>query len=204
MELAEWASWRNPNKHQKNREDHPVACVSWNDAQAYVDWLSEETGERYRLPMEAEWEYAARAGTPSARYWGEDPNEACRYANVYDRGSEAALKREYTITWKPHECEDGFKKTAPAGSLEPNPFGLYDMLGNVWEWVQDCWHDNYQGDGRPDDGSAWEAESGQCVLRVVRGGSWFSHPRWVRSATRGRLTPDLRYNDVGFRLALDL
>jgi formylglycine-generating enzyme required for sulfatase activity len=155
------------------------------------------------LPTEAEWEYAARAGNVTARFWGNDPSEACRYANVYDRTGEAEGKEKYAITWAAHDCDDGFSDTAPAGSFQPNALGLYDMLGNVWEWAQDCWHEDYQG--APVDGSAWlSAGGGDCTQRGLRGGAWYTQPRIVRSATRYKNTTDYRHNGVGFRLAQDL
>jgi formylglycine-generating enzyme required for sulfatase activity len=122
-------NWRNPNFSQD--DNHPVVCVSWTDATAYVEWLSQQTGKQYRLPTEAEWEYAARAGTETTRYWGNEPDEACRYANVHDRTS----KKENGFGWTHHNCTDGYAKTAPVGSFKPNDLGLFDMLGNVWEWT---------------------------------------------------------------------
>jgi len=178
----------------------PVINLSWEDARDYAKWLSEQTGQRYRLPTEAEWEYAARAKTITRRYWSDDPARACNYANVFDRKNEAYLKSKYGITWEPHGCKDDFPETAPVGSFEPNDFMLHDMLGNVWEWVQDCWHDNYGG--APDDQTAWEEEG--CDQRVIRGGSWFDLPRGVRSADRGRDPPDGRIGNIGFRLAQDV
>jgi formylglycine-generating enzyme required for sulfatase activity len=183
-------SWRSPGLAQA--ESHPVLCVSWNDARAYAQWLSARTGKRYRLPSEAEWEYAARAGSVSARYWGDDPAQACRFANVADQSRFE--------TWgfgQRHECTDGHYFTAPAGGYSPNRFGLHDMLGNVWEWNEDCWNASYTG--APADGSAWL--SGDCAQRVTRGGSWSTVPRFARSATRYRNTADHRDNLTGFRLA---
>lgn len=183
-------SWRSPGLTQA--ESHPVLCVSWNDARAYAQWLSKKTAKRYRLPSEAEWEYAARAGSVSARYWGEDPGQACRFANVADQSRFQ--------TWgfgQRHECTDGHYFTAPAGGYSPNRFGLHDMLGNVWEWTEDCWNASYAG--APADGSAWLA--GDCAQRVSRGGSWSTVPRFARSATRYRNNADHRDNLTGFRLA---
>jgi formylglycine-generating enzyme required for sulfatase activity/KaiC/GvpD/RAD55 family RecA-like ATPase len=183
----------------------PVINVSWDDARDYAVWLSKKTRKRYRLPTEAEWEYAARAGTVTRRYWGDDKDhrEACRYASVFDRGSENELKSRYNITWQPFACEDGYLTTAPVGSFQPNALGLHDMLGNVWEWVEDCWHENYRN--APDDGSAWlEKEGGNCGLRVIRGGAWNGGPGGVRSAYRGWNARAYRYGNVGFRLAQDI
>jgi formylglycine-generating enzyme required for sulfatase activity len=186
-------SWRSPGLAQA--DSHPVLCVSWNDARAYAQWLSKKTAKRYRLPSEAEWEYAARAGASAARHWGEDPVQACRYANVADQSRFQ--------TWgfgQKHECTDGHYFTAPAGGYLPNRFGLHDMLGNVWEWTEDCWNASYAG--APSDGSAWLA--GDCAQRVCRGGSWSTVPRFARSATRNKNTADHRDNLTGFRLARTL
>ncbi len=185
-------SWRNPGFEQK--DDHPVACVSWNDAKEYVKWLSGKTGKTYRLLSEAEWEYAARGGTDTARYWGNDAKEACRYANVGDQTVEA---RYPGWKWVSHDCNDGVANTASVGRYQPNRFGLYDMIGNVWEWTEDCWNENYNG--APGDGSAWT--TGSCEKRVLRGGSWNFEPDIARSAKRyGGVTAG-RYGITGFRLA---
>jgi formylglycine-generating enzyme required for sulfatase activity len=196
---SEWGaqssrSWRDPGYSQNDRE--PVVCVNWNDAEAYVGWLSRETGHEYRLLAEAEWEYAARAGTRTARYWGASADQACGYANVHDRTSN----RENGFDWEHHDCDDGYGQTAPVGSFAPNAFGLYDMLGNVWEWTQDCWHDNYSG--APTHSIAWQGSS-DC-RRVLRGGSWGGNPRGVRAAYRyGDDTGDRNFN-FGFRVARTL
>ena len=178
-------SWKNPNFQQG--DDHPVVCVSWNDALAYTEWLSRETGQRYRLPMEAEWEYAARAGTASARYWGDDPNQACRYANVADRTAKQTFPG-----WTLHECADGYVYTAPVGRFEPNRWGLKDMLGNVWEWTCSLYHKDY--DGAELDCSNKDTPG----ARAVRGGSWLDRPAGVRSAARFRVRPDLPRRQPGF------
>lgn len=184
------------------RGRQPVIYVSWDDAKAYAAWLSERTGKRYRLPTEAEWEYAARAGTITRRFWDDEAAGACEYANVFDRKNEATIKARFGVDWEPHECEDNYAWTAPVGSFKPNGKGLYDMLGNVWEWVEDCWHENYTNP--PEDGSAWlEADGGECGLRVVRGGSWSHDPGDVRSAVRTRLSTGTRNLNVGFRLVQD-
>ena len=190
-----FTSWRSPGLAQAQVDPHPVLCVSWNDARAYAQWLSRKTGKRYRLPAEAEWEYAARAGSAAARPWGNDPVQACRFANVADQSRFQ--------TWgfgQKHECTDGHYFTAPAGGYAPNAFGLYDMLGNVWEWTEDCWNASYSG--APSDGAAWLR--GDCAQRVVRGGSWSTVPRFVRSATRHKNPADFRDNLTGFRVARNL
>jgi formylglycine-generating enzyme required for sulfatase activity len=164
------------------RGTRPVINVGWDDAQAYVAWLSRMTGKRYRLLTEAEWEYAARAGSPTAYYWGDEIGKG--NANCDGCGSQ----------WDN-------KQTAPVGSFAANPFGLYDMTGNVWQWVQDCYHPNY--DGAPPDGSAWT--SGDCSSgRVLRGGSWDNTPQNLRSAVRGRFTTVDRGSDLGFRVGRTL
>ena len=155
--------------------------VGWDDAQLYVQWLSEQTGHAYRLPTEAEWEYAARAGTTTAYSWGNDIGR--NLANCDGCGSQ----------WD----ED---RTAPVGSFPANAFGLHDMHGNVWEWVLDCWNDTYSG--APTDGSAWL--SGNCGRRVLRGGSWVSYPRNLRSAYRDWYPPGIRNYIIGFRVARTL
>lgn len=187
-------NWRNPGFEQT--DDHPVVCVGWKDAQAYVDWLKKTTGKNYRLPSEAEWEYAARAGSPTARYWGNGREDACRYANVVDETHNAQVKPPREPA-KVFPCKDGYAFTAPVGRFHPNGFGLYDMMGNAWEWVADCWNPNYVG--APVNGSVWD--KGECPLRVARGGSYGSEPRLVRSAMRNRGTFDVRADIIGFRVA---
>ena len=186
--------WRDPNIDQTNR--HPVVCINWNDAQAYVDWLSRITKADYRLPSEAEWEYAARGGTTTARFWGETPTEACSAANVHDGMS----KLENGFAWPQHDCDDGYAKTAPAGSFRPNDFGIYDILGNVWEMLEDCWHGSY--DGAATDGNAWT--TGDCSKVVNRGGSWSSASDQVRSSERSWSASVGRSAILGLRVARTL
>jgi formylglycine-generating enzyme required for sulfatase activity len=183
-------SWRDPGF--KQGAAHPAVCLSWNDAQAYAAWQSKRSGKTYRLPSEAEWEYAARAGTSTSRYWGEDPKQACKFANVADRN----LRAKYP-NFPIHDCDDRHAATAPVGSFLPNALGLYDMLGNVWEWTQDCWSEGYAG--APRDGSAWL--EGDCGRRVVRGGSWIDGPGFARAAFRSGDLPGDRGDNQGFRLA---
>jgi formylglycine-generating enzyme required for sulfatase activity len=159
------------------RGTRPVIFVSWDDAQQYVAWLSEMTRKPYRLLTEAEWEYAARAGSTTAYSWGDEIGK--NNAVCINCGSE----------W------DG-EQTAPVGSFTPNAFGLYDMHGNVWEWVEDCYHDNY--DQAPADGSAWTTPN--CRRRMVRSGSWLHRPQFLRSAWRDGYTTDFRSNYLGFRV----
>lgn len=179
----------------RGRGVRPVINVSWDDAQRYVDWLADKTGQPYRLLTEAEWEYAARADTKGPRYWTEQEN-ACAYANVYDAQGE----NKYKFGWDRFDCDDGYPDTAPVGAFQPNAFGLYDMLGNVWEWVADCHHDSYRR--APVDGSAWVTKD--CELRVDRGGGWGDGPQVVRSADRSRDSPEGRDDGLGFRVARTL
>ena len=196
-EDSEWESragrsWRNPGFGQSER--FPVVCVSWDDAQAYVAWLSQEMGETYRLPSESEWEYAARAGTSTARYWGEGESGQCRHAN----GGDVSTKERYSDwRWTIASCPDGHVHTAPVGSFAANDWGLQDVLGNVWEWTEDCSNDSYAG--APSDGSAWEY--GDCARRVLRGGSWNGSPSVLRAAVRNMITSGFRFNGAGFRVA---
>ena len=163
------------------RHDRPVIYVSWDDAQAYAAWLSQMTRKTYRLLTEAEWEYAARAGSTTAYFWGDEV------------GNENANCRGCGSQW------DG-RRTSPVGSFNPNRFGLYDMAGNVWQWVQDCYRESYKE--TPTDGSAWI--NGDCMHRVLRGGSWGNTPDTVRAANRFRSTPDGRDSYLGFRVARTL
>ena len=170
-----------PDDRGWGRGDRPVIDVSWDDAKIFLAWLSQKTGRQYRLPTEAEWEYAARAGTASAYWWGRDAGSGL--ANCDGCGAPG-----------------GGSKTTPAGSFRPNGFGLYDTAGNAAEWVEDCWNDSYRG--APKEGGAWTA--GQCGLRVLRGGSFGSKPALIRSAARFRYDQDVRYFANGFRAARDL
>ena len=191
--IWDWRSgknWRNPGFKQSSEE--PVVCVSWNDIQRYIEWLSAKTGEQYRLPTEAEWEYAARAGSETKYFFGNSTSDLCRYAN--------GAANETDLSWRNEDCRDGYKRTAPTASFAANAFGLYDMHGNAWEWAQDCWNDSYKG--APSDGSAWL--SGNCSRRVLRGGSWYYNPNYLRSAVRYWYTTDYRFSNYGFRLARTL
>ncbi|MBX3501826.1 MAG: formylglycine-generating enzyme family protein [Alphaproteobacteria bacterium] len=187
--------WRDPGFAQT--ENDPVVCVSWEDAQAYVEWLKRTTGKGYRLPSEAEWEYAVRAGSQSARYWGDSLDGTCLQANVAD----LTLASRFNAEKNPERfflCTDGHLHTAPVGSFRPNAFGLHDALGNAWEWTGDCSHDTYNG--APANGDYWHA-SGDCPFRVARGGSWFNNPWSVRAGYRFWFTPGYRSYEVGFRVA---
>ena len=186
---------RYPSDQNWGRGDHPVINVSWEDAQDYIAWLNEkvrrlpqfagykgETGP-YRLLSEQEWEYAARAGTKTVYYWGDGHGNG--NANCDGCGSE----------WDN-------KQTAPVGSFAPNAFGLYDMAGNVLQWVEDCYHDSYAA--APSDGSAWTKGSGGCITRVLRGGSWYNSTYYLRSANRFSNAPYFRGINIGFRVAQTL
>ncbi len=185
--------WRNPGYAQE--DTHPVVCVSWADASAYAQWLSQKTGKHYRLLSEAEWEYAARAGATSARYWGDDATQGCAYANGADIATQSRLPD--ARHWGGVLCDDRHTYTAPAGSFRPNAFGLHDMLGNAGEWTQDCWNGHYHG--APLDGSAWA--TGDCALRAVRGGAWDDAPQGLRAAYRVGSPVEIRLYSRGFRVA---
>ncbi|MBM3555564.1 MAG: formylglycine-generating enzyme family protein [Alphaproteobacteria bacterium] len=189
-------SWRDPGFRQDYR--HPVTCVNWADASAYAAWLFQKTGKRYRLTTEAEWEYAARAGTATARPWGEDGNQGCGHANTADQAARNQVPGG--TRWATANCDDGHAYTAPVGSFQANAFGLHDMLGNVWEWTADCWNENYAG--APTDGSAWG--TGDCTQIVIRGGSWSYGPRSARSAYRFGYAGVVRGDNLGFRVARPL
>jgi serine/threonine-protein kinase PpkA len=192
---AEWGwregySWRQLGFNQQDNE--PVACVSWSDAQAYLTWLNGETGRSYRLPTEAEWEYAARAGTTAARYWGDDEKTACLYANVADENRSRGTRWNNKFP-----CDDGYNYVAPVGSKRANSWGLHDMLGNVWEWTCSAYEAVYVDKER-------ECVSNNYAGRVaLRGGSWNTLPRGVRAASRHGDARDYRYGDIGLRLAQD-
>ncbi|MGW8392033.1 SUMF1/EgtB/PvdO family nonheme iron enzyme [Pseudoduganella sp. HUAS MS19] len=178
--------WEQPGFAQDER--HPVVCVSWHDAQLYLQWLSEKTGQQYRLPSEAEWEYACRAGSHTAFSFGDQITP--EHAN-YDG--------HFTYNDGPKGSSHG--GTTRVGSYQPNPWGLFDMHGNVWEWTQDTVHDNYLG--APTDGSAWE-QGGDKARRILRGGAWLYQPRYLRSALRNGYSALLANDVVGFRVARKL
>ena len=169
----------NPSAFSQCGDDCPVERVSWNDAQEFAQRLSQKTGKQYRLPSEAEWEYAARAGSSTKWSFGDNESQLGDYA--WFRANSRS-------------------KTQRVAQKRPNAFGLFDMHGNVWEWVQDCFHDN--NTGAPADGSAWTTACSST--RVLRGGSWLDFPADLRSADRSGLTPDNRYIIFGLRLARTL
>jgi len=187
--------WRKPGYDYPPKTDQPAACVDWRDAKAYVAWLSDKTGQPYRLPTEAEWEYAARVNTASRYPWGDDPSGACPEANLYDQ-TAAGLR-----PWDPVKCSDGHRQAAPVGSLKVNSFGLYDMVGNVWEWAEDCYVMPYGV--QPTDGSAHQVD-GPCEKRVTRGGAWHSRATWQKPTFRGRDPEDFVTQVFGIRAARNL
>jgi formylglycine-generating enzyme required for sulfatase activity len=186
------ASWENPGFPQTG--SHPVTCASWNDANAYAAWLSAKSGHHYRLPSASEWEYAARSGAAAVLPWGE-ASGACAAANVADQSAAHRFPG-----WTVFSCDDGHVFTAPVGTFRPNTFGLNDMLGNVFQWTEDCWHPDYAG--APSDGSA--RTDGDCSQRELRGGSWFSTPAYVRANYRNHFAADYRTSSAGIRLVRDI
>ena len=191
------SGWQNPGFAQTDND--PAVCISWDDAQAYIAWLSDHAGQDYRLPSESEWEYAVRAGTTSIRFWGDRNEDACDYANIPD------IVGADQFGWAKNDtelfmCDDGGATTMPVGSYRPNDFGLHDMMGNAWEWVADCYYAGYED--APADGSAWTKEG--CNAHVMRGGAWYIFPRDTRSANRYRMPPRGRMGYTGFRIARSL
>jgi formylglycine-generating enzyme required for sulfatase activity len=185
-------SFRSPGYAQS--AVHPAVCINWRDAKAYVEWLSQSTGKAYRLLSEAEWEYVARAGSTLPYGFGKDATEVCKFANGADQSAKLAmLPTDYAYM----NCADSYPYTAPVGSFKANAMGLFDLLGNVWEWTEDCFYDDYLT--APSDGSA-RAGAG-CQARAVRGGSRFSTGKSLRPAVRAKATDSARYDDVGFRVA---
>ena len=189
--LTQGLSWRNPGFAQTERD--PVVCLSFDDATRYARWLSRKTGKSYRLPSESEWEYAARAGTKIQRYWSGGNARACHFANVLDLAAAKAFKIDKSDNAF-FPCYDGYIYTAPVGSFPPNAFGLYDMLGNVYQWTADCYTSDYKR--QPDD------ENGKCYKRVLRGGSYANSPFEVRSAYRHGLEQSNRDIFSGIRMAV--
>lgn len=180
--VAEAVCKRPPAVEGREGGSRPVDSVTWDEAKQYIGWLSRRTGKTYRLLSEAEWEYAARAGTTTPYPWGgQARHEFANYEGVEGRDK-----------WR--------RESAPVGQFPPNKFGLFDMHGNVFEWIEDCWNDNYRG--APSDGSAWM--SGDCSHRVLRGGSWYDDPVVLRSALRLRLESKDRISNGGFRVARTL
>lgn len=181
--------------HSLNEPNQPVVRISWHDAVAYAEWLSNKTGLNYRLPTEAEWEYAARAGNTGSDDWGNNPAQACRYANIYDQTSREAK----ALNWENYPCKDGQVAAAPIAQYTANPFGLYDLLGNASEWTCSAYDADYAG------GETRCADAKATGRRVLRGGSWFDSPNLIRFAYRFQSVPEYGKwrSDVGFRLVLE-
>jgi len=186
-----WANWKKPLRGAALEARTPVTCVSFNDVLAYIRWLNKETGQEYRLPTEAEWEYAARAGTTTARYWGNNPDIACGYANVADNTHAGYAKWPQT-----HNCEDGHFFTATVSALRANKFGLHDMLGNVWEWTCSRYEEKYTGAEEVCTGM----KRGGDELISIRGGGWNADAPRVRAAYRNWGVAWSRQANQGFRL----
>jgi len=189
-------SWRDPGFGRTLADDEPVVCISWNDASAYTAWLSQRTGQRYRLLSEAEWEYVARPSAALDTPWGKDEAQSCRYANVLDQSGDPERKAPVPVA----PCNDGFPTSSPVGRFPPNRFGLHDVIGNVWEWVQDCYVMTYL----PSQTDAAPQLAHGCDRRSVRGGSWRTRPDRQRVTFRGRDPADTQSQVFGFRLARDL
>ncbi len=187
-------TWQNAGFEQT--DDHPVVNVSWNDAQAFVAWLSRKEGKTYRLPTEAEWEYACRAGTTTRYVFGDDPEGMAAFGNIAD----GTLKEKYpNWQWATIAARDGYVYTAPVGRYKSNKWGLFDMHGNVYEWCSDGYAADYYKESPVDDPPG----ATQAACRVVRGGSWINNPRFARSAYRIRNVPGNRGSYLGFRVALE-
>jgi formylglycine-generating enzyme required for sulfatase activity len=193
---TEGYTWDNPGQAQ--REDAPVVCVSWEDATAFTKWLAKKTGKLYRLLSSTEFEYAARGGTRGPWFWGPDNSKACEYANVADD----TYRRLYSYG-PVFNCNDAWERLAPVGSYKPNPFGLHDMLGNAWEWSEDCFHADMSK--VPTDGRPWMAEDGgDCTARTPRGGAWASGTDWLKAISQSRDPVAYHSQLLGFRVALTL
>ena len=197
MDMQPEITWRDDYSGDQASPDLPVIHVSWNDARAFVNWLSRETGRSYRLPSEAEFEYATRAGTQTPYWWGQGSPED-ETENVTGSRDSSPTNANWNVAFRRYT--DGFWGPAPVASLRVNPFGLYDMSGNVMEWVEDCWHDSFVR--APDDGSSWMNPG--CGRHVIKGGAWSSTPAMSRSAFRLLGTADTTDMRVGFRVARDL
>jgi formylglycine-generating enzyme required for sulfatase activity len=189
-------TFRDPGFSQTG--NHPVACVNWDEAQAYVDWLNTQTRGGYRLLTEVEWEYVARGGEANAVYpWGDDPAKGCSFANGFDQTAVATYKNMDTSEYKgydPLTCTDGWLNTTPVGSLKPNAFGVYDMIGNVSEWIEDCHapsHDAVSEAGAP------PVVEGTCEKRIAKGGSWGTLGHNLRTAERFPYSPEHRDDSIG-------
>ena len=189
----EAGTWNNLGR--EFRDDFPASCIDWHAATAYVHWLSLRTGATYRLPTEAEFEYALRAGSDTVYHFGDDQELLCEYGNVPDQSLNAVSPELVTTA-----CSDGFADMAPVGQFKPNAFGLHDMTGNVWEWQDDCYERSYAN--VPTDGTALRKDG--CEVFSVRGGSWGYDLPSLRSADRSDDPPDVLFDGIGLRVARDL
>ncbi|WP_020675950.1 formylglycine-generating enzyme family protein [Geopsychrobacter electrodiphilus] len=184
---------RSFNKNSLDEDQQPVVFVSWSDARDFGNWLGHKIGRSVRLPTEAEWEYAARGGTLTPHYWDAESKIACLYANV---GDKSASQNWHGSTY--FGCNDGHIVSSIVGTYKPNAFGLYDMLGNVWEWTGDWYRKMYDTSLSKDNPHGPEAGN----MKVLRGGSWFSNPKNSRVAMRSWYRPDSSNNSLGFRLVM--
>ncbi|WP_289031027.1 formylglycine-generating enzyme family protein [uncultured Paraglaciecola sp.] len=197
-------NWKTP-KYAPS-DNHPVMCVTWEDAKAYAKWLSKKTNKAYRLPSEAEWEYAARAGSNTDYYFGNDSSKLCEYGNILDLSGSKAIKRDYKVIKDGVACDDGAEYTNAVGKYKPNAYGIYDMIGNVGEYTLDCEHPNYNG--APTDGSAWidDCNKGAPIPMIIRrGGAYGANAKAVRTSNRahaGKTNPSIL--GEGFRLVEDI
>lgn len=200
-------NWQSPGFEQG--DDHPVVCVNWPEAKAYVAWLARRSGQPYRLLTDAEWEYVARAGTTTVRWWGDGRERVCEFGNVSDLTKAEALHPGNAAAIADREqhfgCRDGYVFTAPVGRFKPNPWGIHDLFGNAWEWTEDCFGRSYVG--APIDGSARQPAGGPsapCAERVMRGGAWHADAFYIRAAKHDFAPPALRSARMGLRVARDL
>ena len=201
----ETRSWLDPKIDQS--EDHPVTCINWHDASAYVEWLRRKTGKAYRLASEAEWEYVARGGTTTAYWWGDDVGDICRYVNLGDLDAQEKFGWDRTHIkyatlgdWKGQPCHDGYPTMAPVHATAANPFGVNGLLGNANEWVADCWNDDYRS---ATSSSAARMTGADCGLHVMRGQGWTANASSTRPAFRLKMNATDRRFTFGFRVVRD-
>ncbi len=203
VDVVKGKTWQDPDYGRPPAENEPVVCVTWLDAKAYVKWLSESTGKKYRLLTEAEWEYAAKGGSKTKWPWGTDGQKICEYGNAFDKTGRADPRQTNDGGASDAEqanCDDGYAIVAPVGQFKPNRFGLYDMIGNVWEWTEDCSATLYPE--KPNDGSAVQVD-GKCEKRAVRSASWRTRLSRHIPTFRGRDPEPTASNIFGFRIARD-
>lgn len=191
-------TWQQTGFHQTGR--HPVVCVNFDDVNAYVDWLSRKTGRKYRLPSGAEWEYAARGGARTSRYWGDDRKSACLYANVSDIARANAQNKGVLDPEHFFPCLDRFVETSPVGAFRPNAFGFYDVEGNVWQWTADCLNSTLEN--APSDTRL--RVTGDCNSHEDRGGSWTNSPKYLRLAVHHGDLNGARTTVLGFRVVREI